>query len=143
VAEGSQEICCCGIPQLCDSRGGRPVPNSPCGLCGRKATLNTLQSSGAVWGKKVSNLFFLPPVNYLRAIFCAFWCIQTEFWGTRLVKVHVHVFRTDIQTYFKTNSAVYWRGVGGGVHGSPIYPWDYFTFRKTLCVAWRKGQLLC
>ena len=29
--------------ELCDSRGGRPglpVPNSPYGLCGRKATLN-------------------------------------------------------------------------------------------------------
>ena len=29
--------------ELCESRGGRPglpVPTSPCGLCGRKATLN-------------------------------------------------------------------------------------------------------
>ena len=29
--------------ELCQSRGGRPglpVPNSPCGFCGRKATLN-------------------------------------------------------------------------------------------------------
>ena len=29
--------------ELCESRGGRPgllVPSSPCGLCGRKATLN-------------------------------------------------------------------------------------------------------
>ena len=29
--------------ELCESGGGRPgfpVPNSPCGLCGRKATLN-------------------------------------------------------------------------------------------------------
>ena len=29
--------------ELCESRGGRaglPVPNSPYGLCGRKATLN-------------------------------------------------------------------------------------------------------
>ena len=39
--------------KLCESRGGRPglpVPNSPYGLCGRKATLNitTSQSSGAV-----------------------------------------------------------------------------------------------
>ena len=37
----------------CESRGGRPglpVPNSPYGLCGRKATVNTQfgQSSGAV-----------------------------------------------------------------------------------------------
>ena len=43
--------------ELCGCRGGRPglpVPNSPCGLCGRKATLNLdlnseTQSSGAVW----------------------------------------------------------------------------------------------
>ena len=30
--------------ELCESRGGRPglpVPNSPYGLCGRKATLNS------------------------------------------------------------------------------------------------------
>ena len=44
-------VCVCGggggggaaEPGGCDSRGGRPVlpvPNSPCGLCGRKATLN-------------------------------------------------------------------------------------------------------
>ena len=29
--------------ELCESRGGRPglpVPNSPCGLCGRKSALN-------------------------------------------------------------------------------------------------------
>ena len=41
--------------KLCERRGGRPgfpVPNSPYGLCGRKATLNSncilCQSSGAV-----------------------------------------------------------------------------------------------
>ena len=40
--------------ELCESGGGRPripVPNSPYGLCGRKATLNLtrrLQSAGAV-----------------------------------------------------------------------------------------------
>ena len=40
--------------ELCESRGGRPglpVPNSPYGVCGRKATLNLnsdTQSSGAV-----------------------------------------------------------------------------------------------
>ena len=31
------------VQELCESRGGRPglpVPNSPYGLCGRKATLN-------------------------------------------------------------------------------------------------------
>ena len=31
--------------ELCESRGGRPglpVPNGPYGLCGRKATLNSL-----------------------------------------------------------------------------------------------------
>ena len=36
--------------ELCESRGGRPGlpdPNSPCGLCRRKATLK-LQSLGAV-----------------------------------------------------------------------------------------------
>ena len=64
MAKGSQEICCCGIPQLCDSRGGRPGPNSPCGLCGPKATLNTLQSSGAVWGKKVSNVFLFFKITF-------------------------------------------------------------------------------
>ena len=32
--------------ELCESRGGHP--NSPYGFCGRKATLNRLQSSGAV-----------------------------------------------------------------------------------------------
>ena len=34
--------------ELCESRGGRPgfhVPNSPHGLCGRKATLNRIESS--------------------------------------------------------------------------------------------------
>ena len=33
----------CRDQELCEIRGGRPglhVPNSPCGLCGRKATLN-------------------------------------------------------------------------------------------------------
>ena len=37
---------------MCESRGGRPrLPDSPYGLCGRKATLNLnsdTQSSGAV-----------------------------------------------------------------------------------------------
>ena len=42
--------------ELCESRGGRPglpVPNSPYGFCGRKATLNewATQSSGAVFMK--------------------------------------------------------------------------------------------
>ena len=42
------------VQELCESRGGRPglpVPNSPYGLCGRKAALYTLQngqSAGAV-----------------------------------------------------------------------------------------------
>ena len=34
--------------ELCESRGGRPglsVPNSPYGLCGRKATLNLNQTA--------------------------------------------------------------------------------------------------
>ena len=34
--------------ELCESRGGRPplpVPNSPYGLCGRKATLNHVDVS--------------------------------------------------------------------------------------------------
>ena len=34
--------------ELCESRGGRPwlpVPNSPYGLCGRKATLKSKQRS--------------------------------------------------------------------------------------------------
>ena len=37
--------------ELCESRGNRPVPNSPYGLYGRRATLNgcpEVQSSGAV-----------------------------------------------------------------------------------------------
>ena len=36
-----------GVQELCESRGGRPglpVPNSPYGLCGRKAALNLEQS---------------------------------------------------------------------------------------------------
>ena len=36
--------------ELCESRGGRrglPVPNSPYGLCGRKATPNSTQSLSA------------------------------------------------------------------------------------------------
>ena len=42
-----------GAEELCESRGGRPglpVPNSPYGLCGRKATVkdDDTQSSGAV-----------------------------------------------------------------------------------------------
>ena len=31
------------VQELCERRGGRPglsVPNSPCGVCGRKATLD-------------------------------------------------------------------------------------------------------
>ena len=35
----------CRVQELCESRGGRPglpVPNSPYGLCGRKATLNLI-----------------------------------------------------------------------------------------------------
>ena len=42
--QSSQELCesrC--VKELCESRcgrPGRPVPNSPYGLCGRKATLN-------------------------------------------------------------------------------------------------------
>ena len=43
---------CLRAQELCESRGGcpgLPVPNSPYGLCGRKATLNNrCQSSGAV-----------------------------------------------------------------------------------------------
>ena len=38
--------------ELCESRDGRPglsVPDSPYGLCGRKATLSSGQSSGTVW----------------------------------------------------------------------------------------------
>ena len=40
-----QSLKSCGlfrVQELCESRGGRPalpVPNSPCGFCGRKATL--------------------------------------------------------------------------------------------------------
>ena len=42
-------VCVCGggafrAQELCGSRGGRPglpVPNSPYGLCGREATLNS------------------------------------------------------------------------------------------------------
>ena len=39
-------VCMCGqsrVQELCESRGGHPglpVPNSPYGLCGHKATLN-------------------------------------------------------------------------------------------------------
>ena len=39
------------VQELCGSRGGRPgltATNSPYDLCGREATLNRLQSSGAV-----------------------------------------------------------------------------------------------
>ena len=39
-------------PELCESRGGRsdlPVPNSPYGLCGRKATLNTITLSDLIF----------------------------------------------------------------------------------------------
>ena len=42
-----QSTTCSRAQELCKSRGGRPelpVPNSPCGLCGRKATLNKLRS---------------------------------------------------------------------------------------------------
>ena len=38
--------------ELCQSRGGRPglpVPNSPYGLCGRKATLNLNSLSPQRW----------------------------------------------------------------------------------------------
>jgi len=39
----STDLVVIGVQELCESRGGRPglpVPNSPYGLCGRKATLN-------------------------------------------------------------------------------------------------------
>ena len=39
--------------ELCESRSGRPglpVPNSPYGLCGRKATLNCVKVEVAVLG---------------------------------------------------------------------------------------------
>ena len=44
---------CCSAQELCENRRGHPrlaIPNSPCGLCGCKATLNLnkkCQSSGA------------------------------------------------------------------------------------------------
>ena len=41
--------------ELFESRGGRighPVPNSPCGLCGRKATLN-------LNGRSLEALFYI------------------------------------------------------------------------------------
>ena len=51
---GRGDDCKFRAEELCESRGGRcglPVPSSPYGLCGRKATLNLnsdTQSSGAV-----------------------------------------------------------------------------------------------
>ena len=42
--------------ELCESRGGRPglpVPNSPYGLCGRKATLNERTSELNISVKKI------------------------------------------------------------------------------------------
>ena len=45
-----QPHCFCRAQGLCESRGGRPeipVPNSPYGLCGRKATLNYLRAREA------------------------------------------------------------------------------------------------
>ena len=49
----STDLVVIGVQELCESRGGRtrlPVPISPYGLCGRKATLNDehTQCSGAV-----------------------------------------------------------------------------------------------
>ena len=51
------------VQELCESRGGRPgrpVPNSPYGLCGRKATLDhKRQSAGAEWpGFTVPNILY-------------------------------------------------------------------------------------
>ena len=51
VREGKTTAWHSRAQELCESPGGRPglpVPNKHDGLCGRKATLNRLQSSGAV-----------------------------------------------------------------------------------------------
>ena len=39
---GSPSLIKFGALEVCENRGGRPgpVPDSPCGQCGRKATLN-------------------------------------------------------------------------------------------------------
>ena len=47
-----------GAQGLCESRGGRPglpVPNSPCGLCGREATIEqriTTRLALVGWGRR-------------------------------------------------------------------------------------------
>ena len=43
TASLEEEELCFRVQELCESRGGRlglPVPNSTCGLCGRKTMLN-------------------------------------------------------------------------------------------------------
>ena len=45
--QGNIELTCIRAQELCKGRGGRPglpVPNSPYGLCGRKASLNLFVS---------------------------------------------------------------------------------------------------
>ena len=47
----------CRAQELCESQGGRPglpVPNTPCGLCGRKAVLNLTEQSLAGWLKQAA-----------------------------------------------------------------------------------------
>ena len=51
--------------ELCESRGGRPglaVSNSPCGLCGRKATLNW-NSPELVQGQSLAGFVYMLPFS--------------------------------------------------------------------------------
>ena len=58
--------------QLCESRGGRPglpVPNSPCGLCGRKAMFEEEES----WNRLLNyqNMCYCALIDSLRV---SLWC---------------------------------------------------------------------
>ena len=49
------------VQELCERGGGRerpglPVPNSPYGLCGRKATLNRAQALVGLLGRLIAEI---------------------------------------------------------------------------------------
>ena len=75
----------CRAQELCESRGGRPelpVPNSPYGLCGRKATLNLnlrYQAELCIWScvnVEVAVLGSPSPIVLINYGFCG--CIKVQ-----------------------------------------------------------------
>ena len=65
---------CFRAQELCESRGGRPwlpVPNIPCGLCGRKATMNLnslsfFRTTTEMWTALPSQWNLVPHIRILK-----------------------------------------------------------------------------